>query len=65
MRHITIKAFALAVLLAPMLAAAQAYPNRPIKLVDPFPPGSVVDIIGRIAATQLQQAWGQPVIVDN
>lgn len=45
--------------------AAEPYPNRPIKLVDPFPPGSVVDVIGRIVATQLQQIWRQPVVVDN
>jgi tripartite-type tricarboxylate transporter receptor subunit TctC len=46
-------------------ALAQPYPSRPIKLVDPFPPGSVVDVIGRIAGTQLQQVLGQPVLVDN
>ncbi len=51
--------------LVPLAACAQAFPARPIKLVDPFPPGSVVDIIGRIAGTQLQQVLGQPVIVDN
>ncbi len=44
---------------------ASAFPSRPIRLVDPFPPGSVVDVIGRLVAAQLQQAWGQPVIVDN
>ena len=54
-----------ALALAPQFALAQAYPARPIKLVDPFPPGSVVDIIGRIAGAQLQQVLGQPVIVDN
>lgn len=54
-----------AFVLAPLLALAQAFPARPIKLVDPFPPGSVVDVIGRLAGTQLQQVLGQPVIVDN
>ena len=55
----------MAVSLAPLLSFAQAYPARPIKLVDPFPPGSVVDIIGRLAGAQLQQVLGQPVIIDN
>jgi len=65
MPPILTKALAAALLSLPMLASAQGYPSRPIKLVDPFPPGSVVDVIGRIVATQLQHAWGQPVIVDN
>jgi len=60
-----LKALAAALLSLPILVSAQGYPTRPIKLVDPFPPGSVVDVIGRIVATQLQHAWGQPVIVDN
>jgi tripartite-type tricarboxylate transporter receptor subunit TctC len=46
-------------------AFAQAYPNRPIRLIVGFPPGGAADILGRIAAQQLGDALGQSVVVDN
>jgi tripartite-type tricarboxylate transporter receptor subunit TctC len=56
----------LAVALAfPSAAQAQDYPNKPIKVVVPFPPGSGLDRVARIAADKLNKKWGQPVIVEN
>jgi tripartite-type tricarboxylate transporter receptor subunit TctC len=51
--------------LAAATAAGQAYPTRVVKLVVPYGPGSSPDQVGRIIAPQLQEALGQPVIVDN
>jgi len=45
--------------------SGQPYPNRPIRLILPFAPGGGVDLLGRLAATQLHEALGQPVISDN
>jgi len=45
--------------------AAQNYPKGTVKWVVPFPPGGPTDVVGRIVAQQLQEAWGQPVVVEN
>jgi tripartite-type tricarboxylate transporter receptor subunit TctC len=46
-------------------AWAQSYPNKPVRLIISFTPGSSTDIIGRAVAAKLQEVWGQPVIAEN
>jgi tripartite-type tricarboxylate transporter receptor subunit TctC len=50
---------------APTWVQAQAYPNRPIRLILPFPPGGSTDILGRIVAHSLSERLGQPIVADN
>ena len=46
-------------------ARAQAYPNRNITLVVPFPPGGSTSIVGRVVADKMSQLLGQSIVVDN
>jgi tripartite-type tricarboxylate transporter receptor subunit TctC len=46
-------------------AMAQDYPNRPVRLVVPFPPGGINDIVGRVIAQHLSDRLGKQVIVEN
>lgn len=46
-------------------AAADDYPNRPVRLIIPFPPGGSNDVVGRLVAQQLSVKLGQNVYVDN
>jgi tripartite-type tricarboxylate transporter receptor subunit TctC len=61
-------AFAAAALLvaATAVASAQAdYPNRPIRIIVPLPPGATADTLPRIIGEKLTARWGQPVIIEN
>jgi tripartite-type tricarboxylate transporter receptor subunit TctC len=61
------KVFAAACVLVALsgVAAAQDYPNRPVRLVVPFPPGGINDIVGRVIAQHLGDRLGKQVIVEN
>ncbi len=47
------------------LSAAAQYPNRPIRIIVPFPAGSATDTVGRILGQSVSAAVGQPVVIEN
>src|SRR3954471_13381966 len=56
---------ALALLLALAAPAAAEYPDKPVRLIIPFPPGGSNDVVGRLVANQLSEKLGHKVFVDN
>lgn len=46
-------------------AQSNTFPNRPIKIIIPFPPGNTTDIMTRMIAPKLQETLGQPIVVEN
>ena len=62
-RMIFIVFFIVGAMAAPL--GAQTYPNKPVRLVLPFPPGGATDILGRIVGQALAERLGQPVVPEN
>jgi len=66
MSKLSRRAFAaMLVALLPAAAMAQAWPARQVRIVCPFPAGGATDVVSRLLAQKLQEAWGQTVIVEN
>ena len=55
----------LAVLLSTFVSAQTAYPDRPIKLIVPYPPGGTTDLLARTLAPRLSERLGQPILIEN
>ena len=56
---------ALAALALPFAARAQAWPDRPVRIVSPYPPGGSTDALARLVAEGLRARFGQPFVVEN
>ncbi len=63
-RILTVVAAVLAASASPA-AFAQGYPNKPVRVIISFTPGSSTDIVGRIVMQRLAEIWGQPVVAEN
>ena len=45
--------------------ASATFPNRPIRMIVPFPAGGPSDIVARLIGQKMSEDWGQPVVIDN
>src|SRR6267143_5618045 len=62
---LTMKNILFALLFAATAAAAQEWPNKPIRWVVPFPPGSSVDLISRLMQNRMSEGLGQPIVIES
>src|SRR2546427_46595 len=68
MRHLVVAIAGVLLALADAMALAQgaaSYPSKLVKIIVPFPPGGATDIMTRNIAQKLNEAWKQPVVVEN
>ena len=60
-----LRLLSLALFATPLAALAQGYPNKPIRIIVPWPPGQATDLAARIVADKLAVSMGQPFVVEN
>src|SRR6188768_3548665 len=64
-RWLTCAGLSVAAVMATPAAQAQAYPDKPVRFIVPYPPGGGTDVIARIVQSRLGDALGQQVIIEN
>src|SRR5690349_9942463 len=64
-RFLHLAASGVALLALPRIAAAQAYPTRPVRVIVPFPPGSTSDTLARLLGQSLTERLGQAIVIEN
>src|ERR1044071_9376245 len=61
----TVKSVVFAILFAAASAAAQEWPNKPVRWIVPFPPGGSVDIVSRLLQSRVAEGLGQPIVIET
>src|SRR5687767_13352914 len=62
---LALAALALASALTALTAAAQSYPQRPARLIVPYPPGGTADLMARVISQRLSETWRSNIVIDN
>jgi tripartite-type tricarboxylate transporter receptor subunit TctC len=65
MRRVLCALCAAVFLVASAGVLAQHYPQRPVRIIVPYPPGSGTDIVARLLGQRIGESWGQPMVVEN